>query len=131
MISLGEIIEIKMTPKNHRTLAAIFAILPGPISLRQRSSHSWLLWERIVGREQLAELSSLKPCKSRRFQATIKEEEVDLSDYQDYADAVRQIGHFIEDVYNKKRIHSSLGYLTPLEFEVAWAQARPEGPGPS
>jgi putative transposase len=68
---------------------------------------------------------------AERFMRTIKEEEVDLSDYQDYADAVSQIGHFIEDVYNKKRIHSSLGYLTPLEFEVAWAQARPEWLGPS
>jgi putative transposase len=68
---------------------------------------------------------------AERFMRTIKEEEVDLSDYQDYADVVSQIGRFIEDVYNKKRIHSSLGYLTPLEFEAAWAQTRPEGAGPS
>jgi putative transposase len=68
---------------------------------------------------------------AERFMRTIKEEEVDLSDYQDYIDAVSQIGRFIEDVYNKKRIHSSLGYLTPLEFEAAWAQTRPEGSGPS
>ncbi len=47
---------------------------------------------------------------------TIKEEEVDLSEYQDYGDAYRQIGQFLEDVYMKKRIHSSLGYLTLLSF---------------
>ena len=50
---------------------------------------------------------------------TIKEE-VDLSDYESYTDAVRQIGHFLSDVYIHKRIHSSLGYLTPAEFESQW-----------
>lgn len=54
---------------------------------------------------------------AERFIRTIKEEEVDLSDYQDFEDAHNQIGRFIEDVYNQKRIHSSLGYLTPAEFE--------------
>jgi transposase InsO family protein len=63
---------------------------------------------------------------AERFMRTIKEEEVDLSDYRDFADALCQIGRFIEDVYNHKRIHSSLGYLTPVEFEVAWLYARPE-----
>ena len=51
---------------------------------------------------------------------TIKEEEVELSEYQDYWDAYKQIGQFLEDVYMKKRIHSSLGYLTPVEFESQW-----------
>ena len=51
---------------------------------------------------------------------TIKEEEVDLFEYQDYGDAYQQIGQFLEDVYMKKRIHSSLGYLTPVEFENQW-----------
>jgi len=45
----------------------------------------------------------------------IKEEEVDLSEYLDYNDAYRQIEHFLDDVYMHKRIHSSLGYLTPAE----------------
>ena len=63
---------------------------------------------------------------AERFMRTIKEEEVDLSDYRDFADALCQIGRFIEDVYNHKRIHSSLGYLTPVEFEIAWLSARPE-----
>jgi putative transposase len=64
---------------------------------------------------------------AERFMRTIKEEEVDLSDYQDFADAASQIGRFIEDMYNKKRIHSFLGYLTPLEFEAAWSRVWIEG----
>ncbi len=39
-----------------------------------------------------------------------------LSEYEDFADALRQLGRFLDDVYNTKRIHSSLGYLTPEEF---------------
>lgn len=62
---------------------------------------------------------------AERLMRTIKEEEVDLSEYSDFADVYRQIGCFLEDVYNTKRIHSALGYLTPAEFEVAWRMAQP------
>ena len=48
---------------------------------------------------------------------TLKEEEVHLNDYDDIADANTHIGHFIEQVSNRKRPHSALGYLTPVEFE--------------
>ena len=57
---------------------------------------------------------------AERLMRTIKEEEVDLSDYQDYTDALRQLGRFLDEVYEYKRIHSSLGYLTPAEFEDQW-----------
>jgi putative transposase len=57
---------------------------------------------------------------AERLMRTIKEEEVDLSEYQDFADARRQITRFLDDVYNVKRIHSALGYLTPREFEEQW-----------
>lgn len=57
---------------------------------------------------------------AERFMRTIKEEEVDLSEYRDFADAYHQIGIFIQDVYMTKRIHSSLGYLTPAEFEASY-----------
>jgi transposase InsO family protein len=63
---------------------------------------------------------------AERLMRTIKEEEVDLSEYNDFADAAKQIGRFIEDVYMTKRIHSALGYLTPAEFEAAWRQTRPD-----
>ncbi len=57
---------------------------------------------------------------AERLMRTIKEEEVYLSDYQNYHDAYHQIGRFLEEVYIHKRIHSSLGYLTPAEFEAQW-----------
>ncbi len=61
---------------------------------------------------------------AERLMRTIKDEEVDLSDYLDFADARCQIAHFLEKVYNHKRIHSALGYLTPSEFETAWIETQ-------
>jgi transposase InsO family protein len=58
---------------------------------------------------------------AERLIRTIKDEEVHLSDYHDFTDAYTQIGQFLDDVYNRKRIHSALGYRTPAEFAARWA----------
>lgn len=50
---------------------------------------------------------------TERFMRTIEEEEVDLSEYRNFTEAYQQIEQFLEDMYMKKRIHSSLGYLNP------------------
>lgn len=52
---------------------------------------------------------------AERLMRTIKEEEVELSEYRNFEEAYQEIGKFLDDVYTKKRIHSSLGYLTPIE----------------
>lgn len=63
---------------------------------------------------------------AERLMRTIKEEEIDLSEYEDFHHAYRSIGRFLEDVYTQKRIHSALGYLTPSEFEAQWLTQPPQ-----
>jgi putative transposase len=63
---------------------------------------------------------------AERLMRTIKEEEVELSEYQNFTEAYEQIEQFLEDVYMKKRIHSSLGYLTPDEYERKWNKQKKE-----
>lgn len=51
------------------------------------------------------------------FIKTLKYEEVYLKEYETFDEAYQNIQEFIEDVYNQKRIHSSIGYKTPDEYE--------------
>ena len=46
------------------------------------------------------------------------------AEYHDFGDAHQQVRRFIEDVDITKRIHSSLGYLTPVEYEYTWWQSQ-------
>jgi transposase InsO family protein len=55
--------------------------------------------------------------KAESFFKTLKREEVYLNQYESFSDAEAQLGRFIDDVYNQKRLHSSLGYLPPVEYE--------------
>lgn len=98
----------------------------------QYSAHAYvdLLVERQVQISMAAIGKAEENGYAERLMRTIKEEEVDLSDYRDFMDAQIQIKAFIEDVYNRKRIHSSLGYLTPIEFETDWLALQPEASTP-
>jgi len=55
--------------------------------------------------------------KAESFFKTLKKEEVYLYDYETVADVKKRIPYFIEQVYNKKRLHSGLGYCSPDDFE--------------
>jgi putative transposase len=57
--------------------------------------------------------------RAERFMRTLKEEEVNGADYWDLEDARSRIGEFLDQVYNRQRLHSALRYLTPEEFERA------------
>lgn len=57
--------------------------------------------------------------QAESFFKTLKTEEVYLKEYEGFADAERQLGHFIDAVYNHKRLHSSLHYRPPNEFEAS------------
>ena len=54
-----------------------------------------------------------------RFMRTVKEEHVDYADYRDFDDAFGQLKHWLEVEYMTERVHSSLNYQTPAEFEAA------------
>jgi putative transposase len=58
--------------------------------------------------------------KAESFFKTLKKEEVYLKEYASFAEAQRNLETFIEDVYNTKRLHSSLGYVPPNEFETTY-----------
>jgi len=57
--------------------------------------------------------------KAESFMKTLKHEEVDGRAYRDVATARRAIGDFLEQVYNRQRLHSALSYRPPAEFEAS------------
>jgi len=58
------------------------------------------------------------------FFKTLKAEEVYLTEYETKDDVLKSIPEFIENVYNKKRLHSSLGYYSPVEYEKLAEQGK-------
>lgn len=56
--------------------------------------------------------------RAESFMKTLKHEQVHREEYQDIADARRRIGKFLECTYNRKRLHSALGYRPPAEFDA-------------
>jgi len=56
------------------------------------------------------------------FFKTLKQEEVYLWQYETYQDVIARVPYFIEDVYNRKRLHSALGYRPPEEYEKLLAE---------
>jgi putative transposase len=62
--------------------------------------------------------------KAESFFKTLKREEVYLKQYQTFQEAEDNIRECIEDVYNTKRLHSSVGYLPPTEFEEAYSSVK-------
>jgi putative transposase len=56
--------------------------------------------------------------KAESFMKTLKQEEIDGREYRDISHAGTMIGAFIEEVYNRRRLHSALAYQPPAEFEA-------------
>jgi transposase InsO family protein len=64
--------------------------------------------------------------KAESFFKTLKREEVQINSYVTFAEAEANLGRFIEEVYNLKRLHSSLGYVAPAEFEARFTSTEPK-----
>ena len=62
--------------------------------------------------------------KAERFMRTLKYEEIYMNDYETLAEVRASIEHFIEAVYNRKRLHSALGYRPPADFEASLTQLK-------
>jgi len=52
------------------------------------------------------------------FFATIKGEMIDHEEFQTRAAATEAIADYIDAFYNVKRMHSTIGYVSPIEFEL-------------
>ncbi len=62
------------------------------------------------------------------FMKTVKTEEVYLWEYRTLEDVQRRLPYFIEDVYNRKRLHASLDYAPPVEYEAMLINQNPKAP---
>jgi len=110
---------------------ALDARKPQPGSLIHHSDRG-VQYASIAYRQRLADrditISMSRPgnpfdnAKAESFMKTLKTEEINGKAFADLSDARCRIDNFIADVYNKDRLHSALGYQSPLEFETAFAQ---------
>jgi putative transposase len=110
---------------------ALDARRPHPGSLIHHSDRG-VQYASMAYRQRLAEhaisISMSRPgnpfdnAKAESFMKTLKTEEINGKAFADISDARRRINGFIEDVYNTDRLHSALGYQSPLEFETAFTQ---------
>jgi putative transposase len=113
---------------------AIAARRPTPGRLIHHSDRG-VQYASIAYRQRLAErdiaISMSRPgnpfdnAKAESFMKTLKAEQINGKAFADINDARRRINNFIAEVYNKERLHSALGYQSPLEFENAFAQNKP------
>jgi putative transposase len=126
--SVGKFLDVRLT------LAALEAAVrsrdpqPGLIHHSDRGGQ----YAALLYREHLRELG-IAGSMSRKgnpydnayaesFMKTLKHEEVLAFEYETMVDVHERLPVFIEEIYNRRRIHSSIGYLTPEEYELEHAR---------
>lgn len=108
-IALERALAVHPAPRIHHSDQGVQYAAHGYIALLE--AHGTQISMAAVGRPT-------ENAYAERLIRTLKEEEVYLHEYEDYDDAYQHIGQFLEEVYMTKRVHSSLDYLTPAEFEA-------------
>jgi putative transposase len=86
------------------------------------SAYTDLLKERGVRISMSRRGNPYDNAKAERFMRTLKYEEVYLFEYETMTEARGRISHFLEEVYNQKRLHSAIGYVPPAEYEQQLCQ---------
>jgi len=86
----------------------------------QYASHAYVQRLLEVGAQisMSARATPLDNARAESFFKTVKVEEVYVHTYHTFEEAQAHLAHFLEEVYNQKRLHSSLGYQPPAEFEA-------------
>jgi transposase InsO family protein len=86
------------------------------------SAYTELLKERGIRISRSRRGNPYDNAQAERFMRTLKYEEVYLFEYETMAEARARISHFLEEVYNQKRLHSAIGYVPPAEYEQQLCQ---------
>lgn len=86
----------------------------------QYASHAYVQCLQQAGAQisMSARGTPLDNAQAESFIKTVKVEEVYVQSYQTFEEAQAHLAHFLEEVSNQKRLHSSLGYQPPAEFEA-------------